>query len=41
MFARKYEIVVIVHPDAGEDGVDKTLGRMREEAENAITPDPD
>lgn len=32
-FARKYETVTLVHPDRGESGIDKVLGRIREALE--------
>ena len=33
MIVRKYETVTLVHPDAGPDGHEKVLGRMRESIE--------
>ncbi|PKN57331.1 MAG: 30S ribosomal protein S6 [Deltaproteobacteria bacterium HGW-Deltaproteobacteria-14] len=30
MLTRKYEVVVLVHPDAGEEGNEKVLARIRE-----------
>lgn len=33
MFARKYEVITIVSPDAGEEGEAKVLARMREAIE--------
>lgn len=30
MLTRKYEVVVLVHPDAGEEGNEKVLTRIRE-----------
>lgn len=32
-FARKYETVTLVHPDKGETGIEKVLGRIREALE--------
>ena len=32
-FARKYETVTLVHPDKGEGGIEKVLGRIREALE--------
>ncbi|PIE19165.1 MAG: 30S ribosomal protein S6 [Proteobacteria bacterium] len=34
MFARKYETIVIVNPESGEEGLDRALGRMREALES-------
>ncbi|TNF29043.1 MAG: 30S ribosomal protein S6 [Deltaproteobacteria bacterium] len=33
MLTRKYEVVTLVHPEAGEEGDEKVLGRMREALE--------
>ena len=33
MYLRKYETVTLVHPEAGTDGQEKVLGRMREAIE--------